>query len=299
MKVVRDDCTRVDAAERFVAEARVTGQLEHPNIVPVHELGTDRHGRPFYTMKRVNGVTLRAVRERLAAGDADAVARFPLGSLLTAFQKVCDAVAFAHSPRHHPPRPQAGERHDGGFGEVLVMDWGLAKQVGPGAGGDTGAGVGASGNGGGPGNGAAPESQESPPDAPPHARSPHAASSIITPSPRTLDGVVAGTPSFMAPEQAAGRVGEIDARTDVFALGAILYTLLALRPPFEGCTAAEVLERLNRGEVVPPAGPGAGPGGGLRPAGRGEAAPPGPPCRTCPAGGCRVPVGRGDAGDGL
>ena len=63
MKVVRDDCTRADAAERFVAEARVTGQLKHPNIVPVHELGTDRHGRPFYTMKRVNGVTLRAVVE--------------------------------------------------------------------------------------------------------------------------------------------------------------------------------------------------------------------------------------------
>ena len=113
--------------QRFLQEARVLGQLAHPNIVPVHDLGTDAHGRLFYTMKLVKGVTLRAVLDALRAGDADTAAKYPLTQLLTVFQKVCDAMAFAHARGviHRDLKPDnimVGE-----FGEVLVMDWGLAK----------------------------------------------------------------------------------------------------------------------------------------------------------------------------
>ena len=82
---------------RFLQEARVLGQLAHQNIVPVRDLGTDEQGRLFYTMKLVKGVTLRAVLDALRAGDKEAVAKYPLGQLLTIFQKVCDAMAFAHA----------------------------------------------------------------------------------------------------------------------------------------------------------------------------------------------------------
>ena len=82
--------------ERFIREARITGRLEHPSIVPVHELNVDENGRVFYTMKLVKGVTLREILHRLSIGEPEACRRYKLPSLLTIFQKVCDAVAFAH-----------------------------------------------------------------------------------------------------------------------------------------------------------------------------------------------------------
>jgi hypothetical protein len=129
MKVMLD-ASSAENLKRFVAEARITGQLEHPNIVPVHELGVDENEQVFYTMKFVRGTTLREILESLAKKDADAVTRFPLGQLLTIFQKVCDAVAFAHSRGviHRDLKPDNIMLGD--FGEVLVMDWGLAKMVG-------------------------------------------------------------------------------------------------------------------------------------------------------------------------
>lgn len=113
--------------QRFLQEARVLGQLAHPNIVPIHDLGTDGWGRLFYTMKLVQGDTLHEVLGRLREGDAATLAKYPLTHLLTVFQKVCDAMAFAHARGvlHRDLKPQnimVGE-----FGEVLVMDWGLAK----------------------------------------------------------------------------------------------------------------------------------------------------------------------------
>ena len=107
---------------RFLQEARVLGQLAHPNIVPVHDVGKDEQGRLFYTMKLVQGGTLHDVIGRLQAGDRETVAKYPLNALLTIFQKVCDAVGFAHSRGiiHRDLKPQnimVGE-----FGEVLVMD---------------------------------------------------------------------------------------------------------------------------------------------------------------------------------
>ena len=108
-------------------EARVLGQLAHPNIVPVHDLGKEEQGRMFYTMKLVQGVTLHDVLGKLKAGDKETLAKYPLTALLTIFQKVCDAVDFAHSRGviHRDLKPQNIMVVE--FGEVLVMDWGLAK----------------------------------------------------------------------------------------------------------------------------------------------------------------------------
>jgi len=96
MKVVLHDESE-EGAMRFVEEAQITGQLEHPNIVPVHELALNEQGQPYYTMKFVRGITLKKILELLANGISETVAKYPLAALLTVFQKVCDAVAFAHS----------------------------------------------------------------------------------------------------------------------------------------------------------------------------------------------------------
>ncbi|NBV87062.1 MAG: serine/threonine protein kinase, partial [Verrucomicrobia bacterium] len=115
---------------RFTKEAEVLAQLAHPNVVPIYNIGVDGERRPFYAMKLVKGRTLQAVLNAIRDGDAAAVKEYPLATLLTIFRKVCDAMAFAHSKRilHRDLKPEnimVGE-----YGEVLVMDWGLAKVLG-------------------------------------------------------------------------------------------------------------------------------------------------------------------------
>ncbi len=260
---------------RFQLEARVLGRLAHPNIVPVHDLGVDAQGRQFYTMKLVQGITLHELLGRLKAGDPATLAKYPLNALLTVFKKVCDAVAFAHSQGiiHRDLKPQnimVGE-----FGEVLVMDWGLAKilpgslaqeVVGPVSGsGPTGtilvtpavatpavenpdlptlaSAPEATLANGSDSSTAAPLCFSSPQDTP----LPHLSSSQLT-----LDGTVMGTPNYMSPEQAAGRVAELDERSDVFSLGGVLYAILTLRPPIEGKDVNELLAKVCRAEVTSP-----------------------------------------------
>jgi serine/threonine protein kinase len=111
----------------FVKEAKVLAHLAHPNIVPVHNLGEDRQGRLFYSMKLVHGQTLKALIRKLKAGEAEIVAGYSAERLLDIFRKVCDAVSFAHSKRylHRDLKPE--NIMIGEYGEVLVMDWGLAK----------------------------------------------------------------------------------------------------------------------------------------------------------------------------
>jgi serine/threonine protein kinase len=224
LKVMRDG-TEADHQHvmRFIREAQLTGQLEHPNIVPIHELGLDERGRAFYSMKFVQGVTLYNVLQNIGQGDTETIARYSLGNLLTIFQKVCDAVAFAHSRGvvHRDLKPE--NVMIGSFGEVLVMDWGLAKLL-------------------------------------PEALVSHdAAASVpgeVDGGPRqvlrTLAGKVMGTPSFMAPEQAEGRVHEIDTRTDIYSLGAILYNILTLHAPAEGNEVDEVLRKVRSGNIASP-----------------------------------------------
>ena len=206
---------------RFLEEAQITGQLEHPNIVPVHELGFDAEGCPFYTMKLVRGTTLSAVLGALASGVAGTAAKYPLPVLLTIFQKVCDALAFAHSRQviHRDLKPENIMLGD--FGEVLVMDWGIAKLLGR-----------------------ADGSRAVDADTVRSARSDDA-------SARTLDGSVMGTPYYMPPEQAMGEVNLLDARSDIYSLGAILYEILALHPPVQGARVEEILGKVRKGEIAP------------------------------------------------
>ena len=209
------------AVARFIQEAQVTGQLEHPNIVPVHELGVDEHDQIFYTMKYVRGTTLKEVLSRLASCDPKARGQFPLSQLLVIFEKVCDAVAFAHSRRviHRDLKPE--NIMLGKFGEVLVMDWGLAAIL--------------------PGAPVSLQGDESTVAEP--------VSLLTTGLLRQGEDAFGGTPQYMAPEQARGETGAIDTRCDIYALGAILFNILFLEPPIAGKDVGEVLENVRAGRT--------------------------------------------------
>ena len=269
MKVALDPASMdAEILQRFTQEAKLTGQLEHPNIVPVYDLSSDDHDRPFYTMKFVTGVTLHDILSKLKNGDATTVAHYSLTQLLTIFQKVGDAVAFAHSRNviHRDLKPaniMVGE-----YGEVLVMDWGLAKVVG----GERSAISGQRSEGGETHSWARVSDPAHPPTeglvVPQKTCGPEIGDRRQTelaalnaqlsplnsqPAPAlTLAGQIMGSPQYMAPEQAAGEVDKLDARTDIFALGGILYHILTLHPPVSGESVEQMLENILAGEILPP-----------------------------------------------
>ncbi len=180
--------------DRFIAEGRITGQLEHPNIVPVYEFGAQDNGRPYLCMKLVDGETLEDVLGRVGEGRLEADA---LADLLHIFVKVCEAVAFAHSRGviHRDLKPRNIMISD--FGQVYVLDWGIARLVDA------------------PGGG-------------PRVRLGSDGPSVSGTDP---SGALIGTPCYMAPEQLQGRDDALDTRTDVFALGGTLYQILTGQPP--------------------------------------------------------------------
>jgi len=205
---------------RFVEEAQVTAQLEHPNIVPVHELGRDEQGAIYFTMKLVKGRSLSEILTTARKGEET----HSLGELLQIFLKVCDGVAFAHSRGviHRDLKP--ANIMVGDFGEVLVMDWGIARILGREeiAGEDDETGV-----------------QSSRQD-------------TELPGLHTVDGSAMGSPSYMPPEQATGEIDKIDHRSDIYSLGAILYNILTLKRPVEGGTVEAIMNKVVRGGIHPP-----------------------------------------------
>ncbi len=191
---------------RFLAEAKITGQLDHPGVVSVHDLGVDEDGRCYFTMQLVRGVDLRAVLRQRAAGDTS----WPLERLLGVMQKVCDAVGYAHAKGviHRDLKP--ANIMVGRFGEVFVMDWGLARAPGE------------------------PEVRDlrlrvdSERSDEVQVRGAEGSNSPVL----TMDGHVVGTPAYLSPEQAQGRVDELGPRSDVYSLGATLYHLICGTPPY-------------------------------------------------------------------
>ncbi len=213
------------AVRSFLREAQITGQLDHPNIVPVHEVGLEGN-QLFFTMKLVEGRTLhelldvsRATREPSDAPGvklATPLEHDELLRLLEIFTKVLDAIAFAHARGvvHCDIKPE--NVMVGDFGQVYMMDWGIARVM--------------------------PPRPEDPPDASLRGQ-PGAQRRVrdILPLATPNTNVVMGTPAYMSPEQARGDQSKIDARSDIFSLGAMLFEILTGHPPYQGRNAVQIL----------------------------------------------------------
>ena len=214
MKVLRDEHAHDSGMiRRFVEEAQIAGQLQHPGILPVYELGVEGKGTPYFTMKLVKGRTLAAVLRDRDNADDDRM------HLLGVFSQVCQTLAYAHAKGviHRDLKPS--NILVGSYGEVQVVDWGLAKVLRQGG----------------------------------IADDPADASAIETVrteegAEHSLAGSVMGTPAYMSPEQARGEVELLDERCDVFALGAILTEILTGRALLEGARA-EILEKCRAGDL--------------------------------------------------
>jgi serine/threonine protein kinase len=216
-----------ESRSRFLREAEVTGRLEHPGIVPVYGLGHHADGRPFYAMRFIQGDSLKEAMEQFhrrrnelpdaPAGEVEVEFR----KLLGRFVDVCEAMEYAHSRGvlHRDLKP--GNIMLGKYGETLVVDWGLAKVVGGGA------------------------------DHRELGEVPRTAETGSGPF-QTNPGSALGTPIYMSPEQAAGRVHELGPATDVYSLGATLYQLLTGQPPFVSDKTEELFRRVQSGDFVRP-----------------------------------------------
>jgi tetratricopeptide (TPR) repeat protein/WD40 repeat protein/tRNA A-37 threonylcarbamoyl transferase component Bud32 len=215
----------MESRVRFMLEAEITGGLEHPGIVPVYGLGHDSSGRPFYAMRFIRGNTLKEAIQKFhqdeQSGRDPGERTIALRQLLGRFLDVCNAIAYAHSRGvlHRDLKP--GNVMLGQYGETLVVDWGLAKPLGQ--------------------LDATATSMEGPLKPP--------SDSAVTP---TQMGLVVGTPQYMSPEQAAGRLELLGPASDVYSLGATLYSLLTGKPPFDEPNMADILRKVQQGDFPPP-----------------------------------------------
>ncbi|MFO0565366.1 MAG: serine/threonine-protein kinase [Polyangiaceae bacterium] len=218
MKVMRSGAGSHDGARaRFVREARVQGQLEHPSVVPVYDLGRDEAGSEFFTMKRVKGHTLEEIVQAQRAGDGEMTAKYGRRKLLSAMSQVCLAVAYAHSRGvlHRDLKP--ANIMLGDFGEVYVLDWGIARI---------------------------------------HGSEELASEERVVPDaveiPETQVGALVGTPGYMSPEQARGETRGLTPASDIYSLGAILFELLSLEPLHRGKSVNALLaSTLTQAPIAP------------------------------------------------
>jgi CRP-like cAMP-binding protein len=212
---------------RFAEEAQILGQLEHPNIVPVHDFGEDEQGTRYFTMYYVRGKTLTDILQSDTVADGSREAYF---KLLNIFLKVCDAVAFAHSRGvvHRDLKPD--NIMVGAFGEVYLMDWGISKLLHRTSG--------------------MPSSVDGEIYEP--VRVKRVAGQPSGASGDEEKGQIIGTFFYMSPEQANAEVEKIDERTDVFLLGGVMYELLTGQPPYMGSTVVDVVRQAQKANIPAP-----------------------------------------------
>jgi eukaryotic-like serine/threonine-protein kinase len=198
---------------RFLREARVTAQLQHPVTVPVYDLGRDLDDQLYFTMKKVEGETVRSIIERQAKGDAQALEGFGLERMLGVLIQVCNGLAYAHAHGvvHRDVKPE--NILVGAFGEAVLLDWGVAKVWNDESEGDS-------------------------------RMMEHQILTDVNQRP--------GTPLYMSPEQVRGGSDDIDARTDVYSAGAVLYEILTLTEPLRGKQIQETFDKIVNEMPEPP-----------------------------------------------
>ncbi len=219
IKVLKVDlAAKPSTVQRFVDEAQICGQLQHPGIVPVYDIGRFDDGRPYFAMKLVKGRTLADILDERTNPTAER------GRFIGLFQQICQAVAYAHSKGviHRDLKPS--NIMVGAFGEVMVMDWGLAKVLTRDA--------------------VAADSTD------PDDERTGIHTARFDAGHETLAGSVLGTPAFMPPEQARGEIDKMDERADVFGLGAILCVILTGRPPYNANSFEAVWWMAKQGQLT-------------------------------------------------
>ena len=206
---------------QFLREARLTAGLEHPNIVPVHDIGMDSSGSPYFTMKLLRGRTLAVVLKKLAENDPEYIQLYKFDNLMRIYMRICNAIAFAHSKGvlHLDLKPENVQIGD--YGEVLVLDWGLARKISP----NQTAGAKKSGT---------------------KTRVMKRLGNAESQS------QVNGTPGYMAPEQIRGAKNSCSPQTDIYSLGAILYAMITFQNPLKNGKVEKMLQDTLSGNIQRP-----------------------------------------------